>query len=334
MRRSLALFCFVSLVPAVLFAAAPKAVPVEPIVDFEIVPRGEVIVHTFEIRNAGDSTLELSDVRPACGCTVVEFDRSIAPGATGKLAARVDTSDFYGPISKSISVYTNDIENPQVMLVVKAEVKPFIGVVPGHARFNYVQGEDLQPVEQLLWAEDGRDFKIVEIKDPYEYVDVKISPAAAERRNPEFEGSQWMVDVHLAPNAPVGSLAEYIELTTDHPKQKTVKLPLSGFVRPRSHVTPHELDFGKLDGGSLPLRRTLHMTNFAMGEIQVESIDTGFPALGVIAEPSSKQPGHRFLLRLTIGPEMPKGDFSTVLKIKTSDPRKPVIEVPVRGEIL
>ncbi len=35
----------------------PSALPLEPIKDFEVVPKGNKIHHTFEIKNAGDAPL-------------------------------------------------------------------------------------------------------------------------------------------------------------------------------------------------------------------------------------------------------------------------------------
>ena len=135
-------------------SGGPRAVPVEPIRDFEVVAKGDVLHHAFEIRNAGDATLELTDVRPACPCTLVEFDKEIAPGEVGQVRSATETASFAGPITKSIAVFTNDSENPKLQLVVKAEVTAFIGAQPGFARYTYVQGEELAPIPQLIWSQE------------------------------------------------------------------------------------------------------------------------------------------------------------------------------------
>lgn len=335
MRRLLFITALLPFVAATAASAAgPEAVPLEPVKDFEIVPRGEVVQHTFEIANQGDAPLQITDVRPACGCTVVDYDKTIQPGAVGKLATKVDTTDFFGPISKSIAVFTNDTDNPKLNLVVKANVKPFIAVTPGYARFNYVQGEPIQPIGQTIWAEDGRDIEVLKVDDPYEYVDIKVRPARGDELSDKAKGNQIRLEVHLQPDAPIGALRKYVEVETNHPKQSKVKIPLSGFIRPRSHVTPMELDLGQLDGSTLPLRRTLHLTNFATQGIEVQSVEPGVDGISAEVSTSEKQPGHRFQLFLTLGPEMPKGSFDTVLRIRTTDAQKPLIEVPVRGTIL
>ncbi|MEM1203468.1 MAG: DUF1573 domain-containing protein [Acidobacteriota bacterium] len=335
MRRLLPVYFLLMLAPAanLLAQGAPKAVPVEPVKNFEIIARGEVIEHTFEIKNDGDTPLEITNVRPACGCTVVEYDKTIAPGKIGRLAAKVDTTDFHGPISKSIAVFTSDVDNPKLQLVVRATVKPYIGALPGYVRYIYVQGEDLRPIGQTLWAEDGEEFKVTNVTKPYDYVDVSFREANESERNPDAPGKQWRVEVLLHKDAPVGALREYVQIQLDHPKQKAVKIPISGFVRPRQHVTPQEVDFGKLETASLPLRRKLHFTNFITAPIEVAEVETGYNGMTAEITPSEKQPGHRFNVMLTLGPDMPKGPFDTVVRIRTNDSKNPVVELPVKGVV-
>ncbi len=330
----------VALVAAMAVAAEgdnrPRAVPAEPIKDFEIVPKGEVIAHEFEIKNEGSAILELKDVRPACGCTVAEYDRQIAPGKSGWVKAKVKTENFGGPIAKSIAVFTNDPDNPKLQLVVKANVKPYVAVAPGYARYNYVQGEPVGTISQTLWAADGSDVEIVSVKPPYDYLKVSYREATEDERHEKGEGKQWHIEVTLESQSPVGALRDYIEIRLNHSKQKLVKIPVSGFVRPRQHVTPQEVDFGQLEGSALPLRRTLHFTNFITNSIELTRIETDIPGLSGQVENATKSDdaGYRFKLRLTLGPEMPKGEFSSTVKIHTTDAQNPIVELPVTGTIL
>ena len=312
----------------------PRAIPTEPIKDFEVVAKGEVIVHEFEIKNEGTAPLEITDVRPACGCTIANYDKVIAPGATGKIKATVKTDNFAGPISKSIAVFTNDPDNAKIQLVVKAKVKPYIAMLPGFARYNYVQGEPVAPIYQNLWSADGSDVKVLSVKPPYDHLKVTFHEATEEELDPKGKGRQWRFEFILDPNSPVGALRDYVEIRVDHPKQKVLKIPVSGFVRPRQHITPANVDFGKLEGNGLPLRRTLHFTNFITDTIELTKIETGIAGLSAEVREGDRDPGFRFKLILTVGPEMPKGQFSSTVKIHTTDTQNPIIELPVKGSIL
>ena len=312
----------------------PRAVPAEPVIDLDVVPKGELIVHEFVIRNEGSAVLELTDVKPACGCTVARYDRKIEPGESGTVKTTVKTDNFSGPIAKSIAVYTNDPENPKLQLVVKAEVKPYIAIVPGYARYNYVQGEPVGSINQTLWAADGSDVNIVSVKPPYDHLKVSFREATEDERHPKGEGKQWRIEFILDPQSPVGALRDHVEVRMNHDQQKVAKIPISGFVRPRQHITPAELDFGELQGSSLPLRRTFHFTNFISNTIELTQIETGIEGLSGQIQSGAKDPGYRFKLLLTLNPEMPKGEFSSTVKIHTTDEHNPIVELPIRGKIL
>ncbi len=313
--------------------SGPKAELVQPVIDFEIVPKGKVLDHTFEIRNAGTGDLKIVNVTPACGCTVVDYDRVISPGSVGKVAAKVDTSDFTGPISKTIAVKTNDPATPQIQLVVKAKVQPYVGIEPGFARYIYVQGEVMRPIAQTIWAQDGKPMTITGVKSPYDYLKVSYRKASEQERKKEVEheGQQWVVDIELDQYAPVGPLRQYVEVTFDHPEQKSARIPISGFVRPRQFVTPDKVDFGQLQG--LPLKRTLTFTNFITAGIELTKIETGIPGITGVAK-AKEDTGHRFEVQLTLEEDLPKGDFSGVIRIHTTDELNPVVEVPMKGTIL
>lgn len=74
----------------------------------------------FTIKNSGDSTLVLTEVLPGCGCTVVKFDSTIAPGASSRLTAVVDVAGFRsGQLNKAVTVISNAPNDSIVRLVIK-----------------------------------------------------------------------------------------------------------------------------------------------------------------------------------------------------------------------
>ena len=104
----------------------PKAVIAEPILDVGVVAKGEKVVKEFILKNEGNAPLEITEVRAACGCTVADFTKSIPAGGSGTVKVTVDTSDFNGPISKGVTAYTNDADNPQIELTVRARYAGYI----------------------------------------------------------------------------------------------------------------------------------------------------------------------------------------------------------------
>jgi len=310
----------------------PKAVAVEPMADVGSVAKGDIFTHDFVIKNDGTAPLEITKVQPACGCTVVSFDKTIAPGKSGVVHTAVDTSTFNGPIAKGVTAYTNDADSPQIQLTIKAKVEPYISVKPGYARYIVVQGEPAEgDIAQTLWSSDGISFDVLSVDSQLPALKVSFREATEKERLPDIKGKQWRVETLLANNAPVGPLANYVTVHTNHPKQKIVQIPVSGFVRPVVAVTPPVADFGQVELKE-PLKKALLVRNFATESINVTSIDNNVKGLDAKLEPVTV--GREYQVRITLKPEMAKGPFSGKITVHTDSPKTPMIEVEIKGVIL
>jgi len=309
----------------------PVASALEPVKDVGRVRQGHKITHRFEIRNDGDAPLAITEVKPSCGCTVVEFDARIAAGEIGVIKAVVDTSRFRGPIAKSISVYTNDGENPRIVLVVKADIRTHLEASPTYSRFLTVVGEPVKPQVVTIWASDIDDLEIRKVESPIPFLEVEYRVATEEERRAEGHGRQWRLELKIPANAPVGPLADRLQVITNHPRQRVLEIPVSGFVRPVLGVEPAVADFGhrELSG---PFETNLEIENYSSRKIGVNEVESDLS--GVVAEVKTVEEGRRYQLRLTLQPGMPKGPFSGLMTIHTTDPRQPVLEVEVKGTIL
>ena len=332
-KTAILALCAALLVAATVLAAGkPKAVAVEPIKDVGSVATGEKITNDFVIRNDGDAVLEITNVQPACGCTVAQFDKTIAPGQTGKVHAVVDTTTFNGPISKGVSVFTNDPDTPQIELTIRAKVEPYIAVKPGYARYITVQGEPLEGnIAQTLWATDGTPINVTGVDSPYPYLHVTYREAKPEERVGDNKAKQWRIEMKLSNDAKVGALSDYVTVHTNHPKQKIVQIPVSGFVRPVIAVTPPVADFGQIELKE-PLRRALNVRNFATEPIKVTGVEQNLKGVEAKIEPLEE--GREYQVRLVLNPEIGKGPFNGKLTIHTDSPKAPLVEVELKGTVL
>ena len=311
--------------------AAPRTVVSGSVVDVGRVARGETVDHTFQITNEGNAPLEIVRVKPTCGCTVAEYDEVIAPGESGSLLAKLDTSEFRGPIAKSIRVYTNDAANPELTLVIKADVRAQIDVSPGYARFVVVHGDDYGSRKQIVWSPDFPGLEIKSVSSPYPFVQVtsrKLEEGDSDYRK---DSNRWQVDVALASDAPIGPMADYIRLDTNHPRQRMVRVPVSGMVRPILTVTPKVADFGRRDPGE-EHQATLEIKNLGSTAVDVESAVSDLP--GLEAEVEAVEAGRLFNVVLTLAPGMEKGRFRGKVTLRTSSPQQPVVEIDVTGTVI
>ncbi len=308
----------------------PKAVAAEPVYDAGKVNKGEEVVLDFVIRNEGTAPLEITEVRPACGCTVADYDATIAPGASGKIHAVVDTTDFAGGIAKGMTVLTNDPDNPRIVLTIKATVEPSVYLRPGFARFIQPQNSDPGTVEQIVFTQDVEDLKILEAQSPYPFLTVDTRLATEEEKQEQGKGNQWVVTLTLDyGKAPVGPLADYVRLTTNHPRQKEVGIPVSGFIRPMVVLTPAEADFGRIvvddETGA-----TVILKNYAVEDLAPTVEQDSLPE-GVGVELQPVEEGRHYNVMITLGPELPRGEFEEKIRLRTGLAKQPVVEIPLRG---
>ena len=90
-----------------------KIVAEEPIHDFGERWIGPSLEHTFIVENKGQAPLQISSVRPSCGCTVAgKYPPTIAPGEKGSFPFKIASNKLRGKYEKSIKVYSNDPDTP------------------------------------------------------------------------------------------------------------------------------------------------------------------------------------------------------------------------------
>ncbi len=322
---SLSLMILVAASAASPTFAAARAVVEQPTVDVGKVAKGEKIEHAFKLRNAGDETLTVREVKASCGCTVASYDKEIAAGETGEISAVVSTANFNGPIAKSVTVFTSDSENPKITLVVKATVEPLVQVDPGYARFIVLEGAGTESNRQTLWTADGPELEVRAVRSPFPYLKASYSRDGDEK-------GRWQVALELDRNrAPIGPMADFVEVETNHPKQRVVKIPVSGFIRPVVSVTPRVADLGSRSLETA-FTTTLDVRNQTDAAISLESVSVD--VAGIEAAIEEVEQGKVYKIVLTLTPGMTQGPFQGKVQITTSSRRRPLVEVDLSGTVL
>jgi hypothetical protein len=76
------------------------------------------------IKNSGDKTLIISEVKSSCGCTAVMLsEKSIKPGKTGTLKINFDPYNTNpGPIRREVGLVTNDPVSPKKSIILRGRI--------------------------------------------------------------------------------------------------------------------------------------------------------------------------------------------------------------------
>ena len=122
-------------------ASNPKIQFDSAIFDFGKTQGGAPVKHTFIFTNTGDTTLVLANVQPSCGCTTAgEWSRQVEPGKTGAIPVQFNSGNFNGPVTKTVTVTSNDKTRPSVALQIKGTIWKPIEVTPQVAMLNVPPG--------------------------------------------------------------------------------------------------------------------------------------------------------------------------------------------------
>lgn len=79
-----------------------------PNFDFGSIHEDDVVPHTFVIRNTGSTELVIDNVKPSCGCTMVDIPlEAIPPGGTSEISVKFNSHGKAGTQRKTIEVFTN-----------------------------------------------------------------------------------------------------------------------------------------------------------------------------------------------------------------------------------
>lgn len=92
--------------------------------DFGKVKEGGKVEYTFTFENKGTESLQIKDVKTSCGCTAaVVSESTIKPGQTGSIKIEFDTKNRSGRNSKTITVVSNDVKEPNKLLTIYADIQ-------------------------------------------------------------------------------------------------------------------------------------------------------------------------------------------------------------------
>lgn len=92
--------------------------------DFGKVEKGVLLSYDYKFTNEGEDTLIIKNVRASCGCTgaTIGEKKHFATSEEGEIKVTFNTSGRSGVQSKTVSVQSNDPQNPNVMLSFTCEI--------------------------------------------------------------------------------------------------------------------------------------------------------------------------------------------------------------------
>jgi Protein of unknown function (DUF1573) len=294
----------------------PRIACDEPNFDFGTVDNQTTVEHTFLIKNIGDTTLEITQVKPACGCTIAELtEKVVPPGGVSHVTARLSLQGRSGLQSKSITIFSNDPQNPQFRVSINGTAAQSIQIAPERLMFGQVGPG--QAAEQFI------DISGL-APEPFHITAIEPSGAELVATSEVVEdGKKYRLSVKLTGPASVGPYNGNLHISTDNPSRPAIDIPVIANIVGEIIYAPTELSIPAQTDGT-PLTRYIVLRPGTMTNFEIKKITTPDPAMRVSTFPFGDQ-GYRIQVENII----PSADLGgKALTIETSTESMPVINIP------
>ncbi len=314
-----------SLIPE---GAKPVIFAADPVYDFGVQWVGPTLKHAFKLENKGDAVLNITKVRPGCGCTIAgTYPKSLAPGESGEFPFSLNSKKLRGKYKKSITITSNDPVNPTFKLTLNGEVKRYVDVKPTTANFGRVAGDEEH--ERVLTIQNNTE-------SPLEITLPKIGETMkfAFELKETVPGKTFELRIRTKPPHKAGTLRDTLVLSTNIAEQKTVEVRVFATIPERLDVQPRAINIVKPRSktvgktGQQPLKRVLRFTNY--GKAPVELIEGTVDHPDVTVTITENKKGKKYSIQVQMPPDFDPPPKGYTLTLKTTDKEIPELTIPIR----
>ena len=198
-------------------AGQPRLVCPEPTYDFGTREPSDAVVHEFVLRNEGDGPLLITQVKPACGCTVVDWKTmTLKPGEETRLKCRLRLKGYKGAQQKSIRIHSNDPTQPIRQLWFKGNVSVDVELTPSFISFSQLQHTALV-TRKVRLTSVGRVVQVTDVTCLSRLFDVAVQTV---------DGLAADIVITTRPPLPPGTHRTRIVVKTDDAKYPELYLPV------------------------------------------------------------------------------------------------------------
>ncbi|MBN1981330.1 MAG: DUF1573 domain-containing protein [Chitinivibrionales bacterium] len=193
----------------------------------------EQLKHVFILKNKGDAPLHLTEVRPSCGCTAVEYDSVIAPGKQGKLLSVIKLSSLHdGDFTKTISVISNASNNQRLRLSLSGKILSAINVSD---RYLHLTPKNGVIQATITLSTQKKDFEIQTLR----FVPTQTVSTPGWQAEPAYVGKYTLTLKSSTPDSdgyytfemqltfsmdPTQSISGNYVITTNHPQMAEISI--------------------------------------------------------------------------------------------------------------
>jgi len=290
------------------------------IYEFGRVKAGDPVKYTYYFTNTGSALLEVTDVRPSCGCTTAgEWTKKVEPGSAGTIPIQFNSANYSGQVFKTITVSSNDKQKPSTVLQLKGTVWKPIELSPAYTVLNIPP--DAPSASTVVRIINNMD-------QPLEVFSPELSNHSFEAElKTNQPGKEFALTIKSVPPLNSGNTQGKVTLKTSATNSPVLDVPFWANVQPALMVIPQQIT---LPQAPLATKSTPSVTiqNNSTNAVTLSEPEINIP--GVDVQLKEVQTGRVFSAQLTFpqGFEIPQGQ-QVFFTAKSTNPKFPLVKVPV-----
>lgn len=243
---------------------APRITFENLIYDFGEVNPATKIVGEFDFKNTGNAPLKITKIDKCCGA-VLKLDKDnkeYAPGESGKLTVEYHSSWRSSTMTRHITVHSNDEENPDVKLTIKAQIVAKVEYEPQRIGLA-LNSENASCPEITIHCLDNRPFSIKSFSSPGDCITADV--------NSTIQATKFVlsprVDIEKLQKHPNGN----IEIALTHPSFPRIGISYSTV--PKFKLNPPVLIIFGAEPQK-PVKRDVWILNNYGEDFEIDSISS------------------------------------------------------------
>lgn len=325
-------------------AVGPSWVAEQVVFEFGEVWAGDNVTYPFRIMNEGTETLKILEAKPRCSCSVAEgYAKEIAPGGSGFIPFKMNTTGKKGSVDEYITIKTNDLQRPEMTLRLRGVVRQLLDIevvadAQAAADANPKAALEKIKASQMnfgLIKADERLQRTCRLKNASgRPLILKLHPVTPEgsRFTAEFQetapGEEYLLTVTGDPPFPIGNTQAKVPLETNIPGRPLFHVVINTYVPSRIDVMPPMIAVDP----TLPFiqERTISVTNYGTTPMEITGLAATNPDIKLVLLPKLDGAPNVHQIKVTLPPKpYAPPAYGDALKFDTTDAERGTIEVKI-----
>lgn len=289
-------------------------------IDFGNITTGDKVSAIVSIHNSGNSTLQIEDIKSdITSISTFLADFSLGPGEKTTLEVILDATMIQGSLKSRIVIKTNDEENPEYNLEVRANIEPLLAFQPRSIFIGQI-AKDAQYSGRAMLV--GKLIKEEKLND-YE-IETSSTAIKVKIQDTNVNQTGLIIEFVLKPEFKAGTFKAIITLKSNNPPIEA-QLELLGQKLGIIKVTPDRFEFFPRNG---KMPKKLEIIFECEKIFKITKVEDLTQSLNISLKTIKKGKKYRLTAKLK---KSAKTGILGVVKVHTDLEEHPLIHIPVIG---